>query len=733
MSQVDLDKLASQLEKAHVATPLSSESGVSFKNKQLKLNTEDDAKEIIEAINRCKNLEYLHLGGNTLGVDAAKGIAKALEQHGEFKRALWMDMFTGRMKEEIPKALQFLGAGLALSGAQLAELDLSDNAFGPIGMEGLAALLRSPTCYTLRILKLNNNGLGITGGKLLSRALLDCHASSKAAGQALGLRVFVAGRNRLENDGAVALAQVFEAMGTLEEVSMPQNGIWHRGITALCKAFAANSGLRVVNLNDNTVREKGAASMAQALPNLQGLNNLNLGDCLLKTKGALLLAEALADGHVDLQEVVLGFNEINARGGVALAKAMKNKSKLKVLELGGNLFGKSGCDTVTSELTRSGRLDALASLSEDEDPDDEEEEEKTSSDEDDNSDNESENDSMLDNSLGKTSLPKVLPPLTLNISQVPKSLGEESPKSTIPQVRKLIEEDSPKNADIPHIPKLLQMSPESPNRPFSPGQLLLSPKSASFLSSRSSFHDNKKSVISPKSCTTLPTSPLIPLPSHLTPSRLFQDVTKEPANSEHLSFPPKTINNAEGSKLMAVEAPHGGDASQVSELTQDDVTVTVKEFLKAPTAENFLKFGSNRKMILINEIKNYGVESYLEQAMPLLMKVSALSSHSDVMVRSSALECTEMLYQEVFRWGQMEDQNVELINSLLVHLGLLKTDDKLFVRAWNLEGCISALKHVIKQNYLPNTAKDTVTLFLKRQVSTSVPNTQTVLTPVTIT
>ncbi|XP_063244843.1 ran GTPase-activating protein 1 isoform X2 [Bacillus rossius redtenbacheri] len=594
MSQVDLDKLASQLEKAHVATPLSSESGVSFKNKQLKLNTEDDAKEIIEAINRCKNLEYLHLGGNTLGVDAAKGIAKALEQHGEFKRALWMDMFTGRMKEEIPKALQFLGAGLALSGAQLAELDLSDNAFGPIGMEGLAALLRSPTCYTLRILKLNNNGLGITGGKLLSRALLDCHASSKAAGQALGLRVFVAGRNRLENDGAVALAQVFEAMGTLEEVSMPQNGIWHRGITALCKAFAANSGLRVVNLNDNTVREKGAASMAQALPNLQGLNNLNLGDCLLKTKGALLLAEALADGHVDLQEVVLGFNEINARGGVALAKAMKNKSKLKVLELGGNLFGKSGCDTVTSELTRSGRLDALASLSEDEDPDDEEEEEKTSSDEDDNSDNESENDSMLDNSLGKTSLPKVLPPLTLNISQVPKSLGEESPKSTIPQV-------------------------------------------------------------------------------------------------------------------------------------------TVKEFLKAPTAENFLKFGSNRKMILINEIKNYGVESYLEQAMPLLMKVSALSSHSDVMVRSSALECTEMLYQEVFRWGQMEDQNVELINSLLVHLGLLKTDDKLFVRAWNLEGCISALKHVIKQNYLPNTAKDTVTLFLKRQVSTSVPNTQTVLTPVTIT
>jgi len=50
-------------------------------------------------------LHYLNLEGNTLGVDAAKGIAKALEEHSEFRRALWKDMFTGRMKTEIPKAL----------------------------------------------------------------------------------------------------------------------------------------------------------------------------------------------------------------------------------------------------------------------------------------------------------------------------------------------------------------------------------------------------------------------------------------------------------------------------------------------------------------------------------------------------------------------------------------------------------------------------------------------------
>lgn len=63
------------------------------------------AKVVVEAIVSCSNLEFLNLEGNTLGVDASKVIAKALEKHPEFKRALWKDMFTGRMKTEIPKAL----------------------------------------------------------------------------------------------------------------------------------------------------------------------------------------------------------------------------------------------------------------------------------------------------------------------------------------------------------------------------------------------------------------------------------------------------------------------------------------------------------------------------------------------------------------------------------------------------------------------------------------------------
>lgn len=125
MSGVDfnLESLVGAL--PNIETPSET---VSFAGKSLKLNSEDDgkcsnifscwaqnlpfaAKPVIEEIDKCSSLQCLNLEGNTLGVDAAKGIAKSLEKHPEFKRALWKDMFTGRMKDEIPKALVITARG----------------------------------------------------------------------------------------------------------------------------------------------------------------------------------------------------------------------------------------------------------------------------------------------------------------------------------------------------------------------------------------------------------------------------------------------------------------------------------------------------------------------------------------------------------------------------------------------------------------------------------------------
>uniref|UniRef100_A0A3Q0RQ24 Ran GTPase-activating protein 1 n=1 Tax=Amphilophus citrinellus TaxID=61819 RepID=A0A3Q0RQ24_AMPCI len=306
---------------------------LSYKGQGRKLDDAQSVEEMVKEIQDFEGLQALRLEGNTVGVEAAQAIAKALETKSAFQRCYWSDMFTGRLRSEIPPALNSLGDALMLAGARLTVLDLSDNAFGPDGVKGIENLLKSPTCYTLQELRLNNCGMGIGGGKILAASLIHNHKISSAEGAPISLKVFVAGRNRLENDGATALAQAFKLMGSLEEVHMPQNGINHAGVTALADAMQHNAGLRILNLNDNTFTEKGAIAMAQALKHLRSIQVINFGDCLVRPEGAKAIAESVSEGLPILKELNLSFGEITEDAALAVVQAVKDKGQLEKLDL----------------------------------------------------------------------------------------------------------------------------------------------------------------------------------------------------------------------------------------------------------------------------------------------------------------------------------------------------------------------------------------------------------------
>ncbi|XP_075689828.1 ran GTPase-activating protein 1 isoform X2 [Rhinoderma darwinii] len=385
MASEDISQLADSLAKTMVGG-----GELSFKGRTLKLNTAQDAKEVIQEIDRYEGLQALRLEGNTVGVEAAKAIAKSLEKKPDLKRCHWSDMFTGRLRAEIPPALISLGEALITAGAQLTELDLSDNAFGPDGVRGFEALLKSPTCYTLQELKLNNCGMGIGGGKILAAALIECHTKSSSLGKPLALKVFVAGRNRLENDGAIALAEAFRLIGTLKEVHMPQNGINHAGITALAEAFKMNPLLKVINLNDNTFTDKGGIAMAETLKSLRQVEHINFGDCLVRSKGAMAIAAALKEGLHKIKELNLSFCEIKREAAVCLAESIEDKSELEKLDINGNHLGDEGCDHVQEILDRYHMSTVLGSLSDDEGDEDNDEEEEDDDDDDEDDDDDSE-------------------------------------------------------------------------------------------------------------------------------------------------------------------------------------------------------------------------------------------------------------------------------------------------------------------------------------------------------
>ncbi|XP_024288804.1 ran GTPase-activating protein 1 isoform X2 [Oncorhynchus tshawytscha] len=350
MASDDIALLAEALSKTHVGY-----GELSYKGQGLKLDNTESVKELVREIEEYQGLRALRLEGNTVGVEAAQAIAKALECKDQLQSCHWSDMFTGRLRSEIPTALRSLGSALMTAGARLRELDLSDNAFGPDGIKGIETLLKSSACHSLQELRLNNCGMGIGGGKILAAALTECHEQSSALGAPLKLKVFQAGRNRLENEGATALALAFQLMGSLEEVHMPQNGINHAGVTALATAMQHNPHLRILNLNDNTFTKRGALAMAQALRHLRTVQVINFGDCL---------------------ELNLSFGEITEAAALVLAQAVQDKPHMEKLDLNGNCLGEEGCEALKETMDNMDRADILASLSDDEgEPDEEEDEE----------------------------------------------------------------------------------------------------------------------------------------------------------------------------------------------------------------------------------------------------------------------------------------------------------------------------------------------------------------------
>uniref|UniRef100_A0A665UE89 Ran GTPase-activating protein 1 n=1 Tax=Echeneis naucrates TaxID=173247 RepID=A0A665UE89_ECHNA len=359
MASDDIAQLADALSKTHVG-----DGELSYKGLGLKLDNAESAEELVREIQQYQDLRALRLEGNTVGVEAAQAIAKALESKDLLQRCYWSDMFTGRLRSEIPTALRSLGSALMSAGARLTVLDLSDNAFGPDGVKGIEQLLKSPSCHTLRELRLNNCGMGIGGGKILAEALIECHRRSSALGAPLKLRVFISGRNRLENEGASALAKAFQLMGSLEEVHMPQNGINHAGVIALASAMRQNPELRVLNFNDNTFTKKGTLAMAQALKHLRNIQVINFGDCLVRSEGAIALAAVLREGLPILKELNLSFGEITEAAALVVAQAAMDKPHMEIVDLNGNCLGEEGCEALREAMENMDKGNLLASLRE---------------------------------------------------------------------------------------------------------------------------------------------------------------------------------------------------------------------------------------------------------------------------------------------------------------------------------------------------------------------------------
>ncbi|GAA6024238.1 hypothetical protein JCM11491_002516 [Sporobolomyces phaffii] len=357
--------------------PDSSSTVYSLEGFVLKFDTLESIQPYLDQLDKLDQLEQVRFGGNTLGVDACIGVAKSLENKKSLKVADFSDIFTGRLISEIPQSLRALCTSL-LSLPALTSVDLSDNAFGGRSAEPMLEFIANAPA--LEVLKLNNNGMGPQGGEMIAGALLENAKKAEKENRQSSLKVLVCGRNRLENGSAPAFAKAFDALKTLREVRMPQNGIRMEGIEAIVTGLQQCKELEYLDLQDNTATEKGSRAIAKSLPSWPNLHTLNLSDCLLRPKGGLSIMNTLLTGSSPrLHTLRLQSNELSAPSILVLAEVIdKQGDKLDVLELNGN-YGEEEDECyvkVKAALEKHGKEDVLDELDELEEEEEEEEEEE---------------------------------------------------------------------------------------------------------------------------------------------------------------------------------------------------------------------------------------------------------------------------------------------------------------------------------------------------------------------
>ncbi|KAG0703771.1 hypothetical protein DFH29DRAFT_914974 [Suillus ampliporus] len=364
----------------------ASKTILDIRGKQLKLETAADVAPFIAGIDATK-LTVIHLGGNSIGVEAAKEFGRFLETANVLQLADFGDIFTGRTIEEIPAAIQALLDPLS-HNTSLREINLNDNAFGERVVPFLTPFLE--TNHFIRVLRLNNNGLGPAGGKKIAEAVCK---SAPTDGSRSNLQVIICGRNRLEDPGATAWAKAFEAHKTLVEVQMPQNGIRMDGAEALARGLAACSELQIVNFQDNAFIDvdmdeegrKAVRAWGEAVKiSWPELRLLDLSDCMLSNGEGEVppLLEAFNDPNTknlqNLQELRLQNNNLDAKSYEVLAQAVTKLTKLKRLDLQDNddVEDNEHLDDIAEHLKAHGGKLILTEEDEDEEEEEEEKEEE---------------------------------------------------------------------------------------------------------------------------------------------------------------------------------------------------------------------------------------------------------------------------------------------------------------------------------------------------------------------
>ena len=317
--------------------------------------TAETTTKYFATIKNPETINKIIFSTKSFDVDSAKIASTYIEKMVNLKIADLSDFIAGRETSIGLEVLNIIST--ALSKTKLVELDVSENALGPRGIEACKPLLASKE--TLARISFCNDGLSAEACESIRDLLLF-----RGENMPTSLTHLRFHNNMSGSGGAIAIADVVKNSPSLQLFELSSTRCGRDGGETLCSAFEFCPNIESINVGDNTFGIESGKILAQVLKNKTKLKYLKVSDIGLEDEGmSALLLSLGTEKCTNLIELDISCNDLTYEGLLSLGLVFRNNLQLEKLILDDNEIGSRGSMRVARAIEKnSKKLNHLAMM-----------------------------------------------------------------------------------------------------------------------------------------------------------------------------------------------------------------------------------------------------------------------------------------------------------------------------------------------------------------------------------
>lgn len=242
---------------------------LSLADERIVYKVKEDVHKLINRLT--EDIETINITGNVFQSEALREFFKEFKKIRKLKKLIASKIFSALPREELLLSLDIIGE--FVEPKYLEELDLSENAISAVLPEKFFNLLTNAD--QLKVLKINNCGLGPIGGKNLARALDKINNKAR-------LEYIDISKNKLDVS-ATEIGKTLTEFTNLKTIKIQYNTIPRKNMDDFIVSFEHHF-LKSLDLRDNFLSVEGCRNLGKYFVYWE-TEELFLGDCLIGDDG----------------------------------------------------------------------------------------------------------------------------------------------------------------------------------------------------------------------------------------------------------------------------------------------------------------------------------------------------------------------------------------------------------------------------------------------------------------